>query len=67
MCGPMVSKIRQLEQVVAVWSKTVGVTVWEILTFGARPYPNLQASEIFVALQSGIRQTLVLLISLLWY
>ena len=33
----------------------IGVTVWEILTFGARPYSNLQAHEILTALQNGVR------------
>jgi len=32
-----------------------GVTVWEILTFGARPYPNLQARELLGAIQGGER------------
>ena len=29
--------------------------MWEILTFGARPYPNKQARELLGALQSGER------------
>ena len=36
-------------------NNTIGVTVWEILTFGARPYPNLKASEVLMALQNGVR------------
>ena len=36
-------------------NNTIGVTVWEILTFGARPYPDLKASEILTALQNGVR------------
>ena len=33
----------------------IGVTVWEILTFGAKPYPNLQARELLGAIQKGER------------
>ena len=29
--------------------------MWEILTFGARPYPNKQARELLGVLQSGER------------
>ena len=29
--------------------------MWEILTFGARPYPNKQARELLGAIQSGER------------
>jgi len=36
-----------------VWS--YGVTIWEILTFGARPYGGNQAREIFNLLESGHR------------
>ncbi|XP_065887560.1 epidermal growth factor receptor-like [Dysidea avara] len=36
-----------------VWA--YGVTIWEILTFGAIPYPTLPPSELFGALQSGKR------------
>ena len=36
-----------------VWS--YGVTIWEILTFGARPYGGKQAREIFNLLESGHR------------
>ena len=33
----------------------VGVTVWEILTFSARPYPNLTARQLLGALYNGVR------------
>jgi len=31
--------------------------VWEILTFGAKPYPNFQARELLGAIQKGERLT----------
>ena len=36
-----------------VWS--YGVTIWEILTFGARPYQGKQAKEIIKMLEGGQR------------
>lgn len=33
----------------------IGVTVWEILTFCARPYYNLKPREILGALYNGVR------------
>jgi len=33
----------------------VGVTVWEILTFGARPYPDIKAMELLEAIYKGVR------------
>ncbi|XP_065887140.1 receptor tyrosine-protein kinase erbB-2-like isoform X4 [Dysidea avara] len=36
-----------------VWS--YGVTVWEILTFGARPYPGIKAHELLGAIYKGVR------------
>ena len=33
----------------------VGVTVWEILTFSARPYSNLTSRELLGALYNGVR------------
>ena len=36
-----------------VWS--YGVTVWEILTFGARPYHGMSAFAILKGIRSGMR------------
>ncbi|XP_065887121.1 epidermal growth factor receptor-like isoform X2 [Dysidea avara] len=36
-----------------VWS--YGVTVWEILTFGARPYPGIKAQELLGSIYNGVR------------
>ena len=36
-----------------VWS--FGVTCWELLTFGAKPFEDIQPKDIFQHLQSGIR------------
>ena len=33
----------------------VGVTVWEILTFGARPYPGIKAQELLGSIYNGVR------------
>ena len=33
----------------------VGVTVWEILTFSARPYSNLTPRELLGAVYNGVR------------
>ena len=33
----------------------VGVTVWEILTFGARPYPGIKAKELLGSIYKGVR------------
>ena len=33
----------------------VGVTVWEILTFSARPYSNLTPCELLGAVYNGVR------------
>ena len=33
----------------------IGVTVWEILTFSARPYSNLTPHELLGALYNGVR------------
>ena len=33
----------------------IGVTVWEILTFSARPYSNLTPCELLGALYNGVR------------
>ena len=33
----------------------IGVTVWEILTFSARPYSNLTSCELLGALYNGVR------------
>ena len=32
-----------------------GVTVWEMLKFGARPYPGIKAHELLGAIYKGVR------------
>lgn len=34
---------------------TVGVTVWELMTFGSKPYDGIPASEISAVLEKGER------------
>ena len=33
----------------------LGVTVWELLTFGAKPYPGIKAHELLAAIYKGVR------------
>lgn len=36
-----------------VWA--FGVTIWELLTYGSRPYPDIEAKDLVIALEKGHR------------